>query len=127
MDHEDHSLNLVPTGRGDEVELRRLRPKIHVTHFPSLQITGYILSLILTLLAFDAVADRWIPRGSLIPFIPVLAFIQTTLQLGIFMHLREGRGTTWKIPVLYIALALFIGLGIIGVSIWIMTFKSGVS
>ncbi len=125
MDHEDQSLNLVPTGQGDEVELSVLRPKMHATHFPSLQIIGYVLSIILTLLAFGMVADHWLPIGSLIPFILVLAFIQAALQLGIFMHLREGRGTTWQIPVL--ALALFIGLGIVGFSIWIMMFKSGVS
>lgn len=125
MDQEDHSQKLAPTGHGDEVELVLLRPKMHATHFPSLQITGYILSIILTLLAFGMVAYHWLPIGTLIPLILVLAFIQAALQLGIFMHLREGRGTTWQIPVL--TLALFIGLGIVGFSIWIMMFKSGVS
>lgn len=125
MDHEDRQPHRIPTGHGDEVELAIFSPKMHQTHFPSLQITGYLLSIILTLLAFGMVAYHWMPMSSLIPVILILAFIQAGLQLGIFMHLREGRGTTWQIPVL--ALAVSIGLGIVGFSIWIMMFKSGVS
>ncbi len=125
MDHEHPRRPQAPTGHGDEVELALLQPKMHATQFPSLQITGYILALVLTLLAFGMVAYHWVPVPSLIPIILVLAFIQGALQMGIFMHLREGRGTTWHLPVL--ALALFVGLGIVGFSIWIMMFKSGVS
>lgn len=125
MDKHAHEHPTAPSGQGDKVELRFLTPRTHVSRFPSLQIVGYGLSLLLTLMAFAMVAYHWLPVSVLVTVILVLAFIQAALQLGIFMHLKEGRGTTWHIPVL--GLALFIGLGIVGFSIWIMLFKSGVS
>lgn len=125
MDKHAHEHPTAPSGQGDEVELRFLTPRTHVSRFPGLQIVGYGLSLLLTLMAFAMVAYHWLPVSVLVTVILVLAFIQAALQLGIFMHVKEGRGTTWHIPVL--GLALFIGLGIVGFSIWIMLFKSGVS
>lgn len=123
-EHKTHHPN-APSGHGDEVELQILRPRLHASQFPGLQMVGYGLSLLLTLAVFGAVAYRWLPPSALVTVILVVAFIQGALQLGIFMHLREGRGTTWHIPVL--ALALFIGIGIVFFSIWITMFKSGVS
>ncbi len=124
MDGEEQ-IDTAPTGHGDEVEVGFLAPRIHAAPFPGMQITGYVLSMALTLAAFGLVAYHWLPLSSLVTVILVLAFIQAALQLGIFMHLREARGTAWHLPVL--ALALFVGLGIVGFSIWIMLFKSGVS
>ncbi|NMP23273.1 cytochrome o ubiquinol oxidase subunit IV [Sulfobacillus harzensis] len=114
-----------PSGHGDEVELGFLAPRFHTARFPGMQVAGYILSLILTLIAFGMVAYHWLPLSALVTVIIIIALIQGALQLGIFMHLREARGTIWHLPVL--GLALFIGLGIVAFSIWIMLFKSGVS
>lgn len=114
-----------PTGHGNEVELPILRPKVHLSRFPSMQITGYVLSLILTFIAFGMVAYHWIAPSALVTVVIILAFVQGAIQMGVFMHLREARGATWHLPVL--ALALFVGLGLVGFSIWIMLFKSGVS
>lgn len=125
MDKHPPKHPIAPSGHGDEVELRFLTPRTHVSRFPGMQTIGYGLSLLLTLTAFAMVAYHWLPLSTLVRVLLILAFMQAALQLGIFMHLKEGRGTTWHVPVL--GLALFIGLGIVGFSIWIMLFKSGVS
>lgn len=114
-----------PTGHGDEIELRLLEPHAKPVHFPTPQMGAYAASLGLTLLAFAMTAYHWMPVSGLVTVIIILAFVQGALQMGVFMHLREGRGTLWHLPVL--ALALFVGLGIVAFSIWIMLFKSGVS
>lgn len=123
MEENDHPT--VPNGQGTEVEFSLLSPRIHESRFPGMQIVGYLLSLILTFIAFAMVHGRWLSLNAMITVILILAFIQGALQLGIFMHLKEGRGTLWHLPEL--ALAFFVALGIIGFSIWIMMFKYGVS
>jgi cytochrome aa3-600 menaquinol oxidase subunit 4 len=113
-------------GPGDQVEIGGiLAPRLGPIHFPTLEMGGYALALVLTLLAFGLTAYHWLTPGVLIPVILALAFLQGAVQLGVFMHLREGRGTLWHLPVL--GLALFVALGIVGFSLWIMMFKSGVS
>ncbi|PSR20615.1 MAG: cytochrome C oxidase subunit IV [Sulfobacillus acidophilus] len=121
----ERDISHVPTGRGDEVEIHGLAPHLHMTRFPTQQIIGYLVSLLLTLFAFALVAYHWLPLNLLVIVVVCLAFVQGAIQLGIYMHLREGRGTLWHLPVL--GLAGFVGLGIVGFSIWIMLFKSGVS
>lgn len=114
-----------PTGHGDEVESVYLAPRFEEETFPWKQILGYIASLVLTVLAFGAVIKHVLPPVFLIGFILFLAVLQAAVQLGIFMHLRESRGTTWHIVTL--GLAMLMGIGLVICSIWIMTFKSGVS
>ncbi len=114
-----------PTGHGDEVESAYLAPRFEEEVFPWKQILGYMASLILTALAFGAVVKHILPAPFLIGFILFLAVLQASLQLGVFMHLREGRGSTWQIVTM--SLAIFMGVGLVICSIWIMTFKSGVS
>ena len=119
----DH--NEGPAAPGDSVEIAALAPRHARPHFPTVQIIGYAVSLILTLIAFAMTHNRWLALSPLVTMILVLAFVQAAVQMGVFMHLREGRGTLWHLPVL--GLALFIALGLVGFSIWIMLFKSGVS
>lgn len=123
--HREINDTHVPTGHGDEVELEFLRPHLTAPHFPTAQVAGYALSLALTFVSFGLVWYRLMPISTLVTVVLILAFIQAGIQLGVFMHLREGRGTTWHLPVL--GLGLFVALGIVGFSIWIMLFKSGVS
>ncbi len=114
-----------PTGNGDEVEARFLAPHFESDGFPWLQIFGYVGSLLLTIAALLAVVDHILPAFGLLVVILVLAVGQAALQLGIFMHLRESRGSTWHIVTL--GLGIVIAIGLVGMSMWIMTFKSGVS
>lgn len=109
----------------DSQAARLLRPHFVSVRFPSTQIVGYATSLVLTLLALGLTAGGRLPPAALIPTILGLAAIQAGVQLSCFMHLRESRGPAWQLPTL--ALALGIGIGIVGFTIWIMAFKSGVS
>lgn len=110
----------------EEAELAFLRPRFNEeTGFPWLQVWGYLGSLVLTFGALVLVVRHLLPPPVLLGVILILAVGQAALQLGVFMHLREGRGASWQI--LPLGLAFFIALGLIGMSIWIMMFKTGVS
>ena len=105
--------------------LKFLRPKFHEDKYPVKQILGYAGSLVLTFAAYLLVVNHVLPPAALLAVILTLAVIQGGLQLGVFMHVREGRGLAWQVIPLY--LVILMGLGMVGMSIWIMLFKSGVS
>lgn len=102
-----------------------LEPRFAPEGFPWMQIWGYLGSLVLTLGAFALVLRHVLSPTLLLAVILTLAGGQAALQLGIFMHARESRGLAWQI--IPLGLAFFIALGMVGMSIWIMLFKSGVS
>ncbi len=102
-----------------------LNPRFEAEGLPLAQVAGYVVSLVLTFGALFLVLDHLLPPLALLIVILVLAVGQAALQLGVFMHLRESRGTAWQIVPL--GLAFVIAGGLIGMSIWIMLFKSGVS
>lgn len=112
-------------GRQDEVEIAALAPQFEEHDFPWRQILGYAASLVLTVSALLLVVHRVLPPAELVALILALAAVQAGLQLGLFMHLRESLGETWHVVTL--ALAIVVALGIVIFSVWIMTFKSGVS
>ena len=111
----------------DAVEpgLEFLAVKFEDEGFPWSQVMGYVFSLVLTFAALLLVVNHAMAPTLLLVVILVLALGQAGLQLGVFMHIREGRGTAWQL--LPLALAFFIAFGLIGVSFWVMLFKSGVS
>lgn len=113
------------TQETDDVELSFLTPRFEPEAFPWRQILGYAASLLLTLAASMAVIHRVLPPQALLGVILALAGIQALVQLGFFMHIREGLGPTWH--VLTLALGGVVALGIVVFSIWIMTFRWGVS
>ncbi len=111
--------------RDNDRALKFLKPRFHEEKFPMTQILGYIGSLILTFAAYFLVINRVLPSIALLAVILTLAVMQGALQLGVFMHVREGRGLAWQLIPLY--LVFLIALGMVGMSVWIMLFKSGVS
>lgn len=123
------SLELKPEGseghqdRGSYLEF--LYPSFEKEKFPWVQIWGYVGSLVLTVVALWLVMDHVLSGLVLLGIVLALAVVQAVLQLGVFMHLRESRGLTWQS--LFLIMALFMAVGMVGMSIWIMTFKSGVS
>lgn len=108
-----------------EPGLEFLQTHFHSEAKPWPQVWGYVVSLVLTFGALLLVENHVLAPIWLLTTILVLAFGQALLQLGVFMHLKEGRGTAWQI--IPLGLALIIAVGLVGMSMWIMMFKSGVS
>ncbi|AQS41845.1 MAG: Cytochrome o ubiquinol oxidase subunit IV [Candidatus Tokpelaia hoelldobleri] len=72
------------------------------THGPSVgkYMIGFILSVILTLLAFGAVMLGWLDGWSLnlkVAYFAGLAIIQIAVQMIFFLHLGEGPDAKWNI------------------------------
>ncbi len=105
--------------------LRFLEPHFAGEGFPWTQLWGYVGSLVLTFAAFGLVIHHLLTPTALLGLVLVLAAGQASLQLGVFMHLRESRGPAWQ--VLPLGLSFAIGVGMIVASLWIMAFKWGVS
>jgi cytochrome aa3 quinol oxidase subunit IV len=105
--------------------IRLLQPRFAEAGFPWPQIWGFAGSLVLTFSAFYLVARSALPPPRLFAVVLVLAGAQALLQLGAFLHVRESRGPAWQVVLL--ALALLLALGLVGLSMWVMTFKWGVS
>ncbi len=118
---ESDELDLEPAEAG----LKFLEPRFGEETFPWIQIWGYIGSLVLTFGAILMVIKRVLPPNALLAVILTLAFGQAALQIGVFMHVRESRGLAWQM--VFLGLVLLMALGMVGMSIWIMLFKSGVS
>lgn len=81
-------------------------------------IIGYILSLLLTLVAFVAVQDGWLSGKQLLLLIVVAASLQLAVQLYFFLHLQEEARPRWRLwAALFTAGTLAI---VVGGSLWIM-------
>jgi len=108
-----------PDDRDEGLPFRE--PRVREVRFPRAQIGGYGGSILLTLVSFLLVTCHLMPPTALLAVILALAVGQAALQLSVFLHVRES-GPAWQIVPL--ALAFLITLGLIGMSIWIMLFKS---
>lgn len=83
-------------------------------------LSGFILSILLTLLAFFLVSSQAasISRNILIAGVIALAFVQLLVQLILFLHVGQGKQPLWNlVMVITTAGAMFI---LIAGSIWIM-------
>ncbi len=79
---------------------------------------GFILSLVLTLIAYFAVAEHLFTEKVLIITIVGLAFTQTVVQLFCFFHLGKETKPRWNL-LIFLSMAFVIAI-IIGGSLWIM-------
>ncbi|KGX88796.1 cytochrome aa3 quinol oxidase subunit IV [Pontibacillus litoralis] len=86
-------------------------------NFPWKHIIGFIFSIALTLLAVWGALYTDFATNIKIWFIVFLAILQAGVQLIMFMHIREGESMTQIITMLYSA---FIGIVIVGGSIWVI-------
>ncbi len=102
-----------------------LNPHFAPERFPWPQVWGYGGSLLLTGAAVYLVLLHVLPAAGLGALVLALAGGQALLQLGVFMHIRESRGPAWQI--LPLGLSFVIAFALVGMSIWIMTFKWGAS
>ena len=104
---------------------RMLEPRFAHGGFPGVQVAGYAASVCLTLVALWLAAANRLRPASLVPLLLAMALVQAGVQLASFMHVRESRGPAWHLPLLVIA--TFVAAATVVFSMWIVTFKYGVS
>ena len=81
-------------------------------------ITGFILSVALTLAAVFIVQNSSVNRTHTLVYILTLAIVQMFVQLFFFLHLNKGSDRKWNIAV-FISAASIILILVVG-SVWIM-------
>jgi|SRR5271168_1911430 len=81
-------------------------------------IVGFILSIVLTLLAYEAVVEHLLFGWGLIFLILLLAFAQLVIQLVFFLNLSSKSGQRWKLTI-FLFTAPLVLIIVVG-SIWIM-------
>lgn len=90
----------------------------HEEHVPkySEYVVGFILSLVLTLIAFASVMNEWFTPVPTFFFIFGLAILQMVVQVLYFLHLGQSEDSRWNYGMLLFSVVLiFI---VIGGSIW---------
>lgn len=93
----------------------RLDPRTAAVRYKS-YVTGFILSILITVAAYIFVVDKLWPVSTLIFIIMGLAVVQLVVQLVFFLHL--GRGDRWKL-ITFLFTLLVVLVIVIG-SLWIM-------
>jgi cytochrome o ubiquinol oxidase operon protein cyoD len=81
-------------------------------------VTGFIISVILTVVPFWLVMDHSLGRESLILAISILAVIQIVVQLMFFLHMNSRSEGGWNM-IAFLFTVLIILILVIG-SLWIM-------
>lgn len=81
-------------------------------------VTGFVLSIVLTLAAYLIVVNDIWSRSVILTAIILLAILQLLVQLIYFLHLGRESKPRWNLIALSFA-ALVVGIVVIG-SIWIM-------
>jgi cytochrome o ubiquinol oxidase operon protein cyoD len=81
-------------------------------------VTGFVFAVVLTLLAYAIVVNRWLSGGMLVAAIMTLAVVQLVVQLVFFLHLGRGKSARWNVTAfLFMVLILVI---VVAGSLWIM-------
>ena len=81
-------------------------------------ITGFVLSVILTLSAYFAVVNHMFSSTALGIAIVALAFVQFIVQLVFFLHFGKGEDGSWNLLIFFSTVGIIFIL-VVG-SIWIM-------
>lgn len=95
------------------------KPTVEHRHAPvsyTSYVTGFVLSVICTLVAYLLVANNLVPSEILFYLVLVIAVIQLIVQLVFFLHL--GRGSNWKL-LTFIFTAIFVLIIVVG-TVWVM-------
>ncbi|MCF8567193.1 cytochrome aa3 quinol oxidase subunit IV [Alicyclobacillus tolerans] len=110
-----------------EAKLQHEQNQLHDSHegFPWKHVVGFILSLVLTAIAFWFVLSSHLSTAMTIVSIVVLAIFQVLVQLLMFMHFTESDGKAYQVVAMLFG--FFIAICIVGGTVWIMAFKSIVS
>lgn len=81
-------------------------------------ITGFVLSIMLTLVAYFAVVNDWLSGWSTLLFVTALAIMQLLVQLLFFLHLSQEKRPRFNLMTFGYA-AMVVVIIVIG-SLWIM-------
>ncbi|MBI0580597.1 cytochrome o ubiquinol oxidase subunit IV [Neobacillus cucumis] len=87
-------------------------------------VTGFILSIVLTIIPLVLVLNHMMGKTALMVSILLAAVLQFVLQLFFFMHIRDGEGPRYNVMALILGI-IFVATIVSG-SIWIMSFNSQV-
>ncbi|WP_078543764.1 cytochrome aa3 quinol oxidase subunit IV [Litchfieldia alkalitelluris] len=93
--------------------------KKHETGFPYRHVAGYLLSIIMTVLALIIAFKTDLSFNMIMLVIGALAILQAGLQLTMFMHVNEGESGT--INVINMAYSIFLAVVIVAGTIWVLT------
>lgn len=85
-------------------------------------VTGFVLSIVLTLIPLILVLNHKLEKGALVPIILGFAVMQFLVQLLFFMHIKEGEKPRYNVMALILGIVFVIT--IVAGSIWIMSFNS---
>lgn len=81
-------------------------------------IVGFVLSIVLTLLAYFAVVNEWFSTRGIVFFIVTLALVQFAVQLFFFLHLGQEGRPRWRLATLGF-MVVIVAILVFG-SLWIM-------
>ncbi len=81
-------------------------------------VIGFILSLILTIIPFAAVAGDFVHGAARVALLFAFAVVQLYVQLRFFLHMGQGRDRRWNLAAL--AFMLLVVLIVVIGSLWIM-------
>ncbi len=85
---------------------------------PTNYIVGFLLSIVLTLLAYFAVVNEWFSTRGVLFFIVTLALVQFAVQLFFFLHLGQEGRPRWRLAMLGF-MVVIVAILVFG-SLWIM-------
>jgi len=88
------------------------------TKYPVGHIVGFVLSLVMTILAIWVALHTPLSKTVIMTVIGALSFLQAGMQLFMFMHVNESENK--KIQIINITYALLIALTVIIGSVWVM-------
>jgi cytochrome o ubiquinol oxidase operon protein cyoD len=81
-------------------------------------ISGYVLSIALTLLAYLLVKPHVLGRYDLIIAVASLAMVQLVVQLVFFLHLSQESRPRWRLQA-FLFMIMVVAIVVVG-SVWIM-------
>lgn len=81
-------------------------------------VTGFVLALLLTLLAYAVVVNHWLMGLWLMAALAILAVAQLLVQLVFFLHLGREQKPRWNLTAFFFML-IFLVIIVAG-SLWIM-------
>lgn len=85
---------------------------------PKSYTVGFILSLLLTLVAYLTASKQWATNWTLIYILVILAIFQLFVQLVFFLHLGRGSRSRWNLTAF--CFAAMVVLILVAGSLWIM-------